>query len=250
MKAAILTDTTKCIGCNQCVIACKKVNHLPPICRAGGICDDGLSARNWTSIVEGRSHAYVRKQCRHCLEPACVSACPVGALHENRDRRGGLRQLQVHGLPLLHDGVSLRHPALRLGPGGPLRAQVHSVLRPHSRRAGSRPAPKPVRPRPPSSATATNLLAEAHRRIAENPDLYREQGLGRARARRNIGAVHLQRRSLVSGAGDTRRERAASGDNRARHACRAVRLHRRAGGNGRAELDHRAAHEDPGGRVE
>ena len=30
MKAAILTDVTKCIGCNECAIACKKDNHLAP----------------------------------------------------------------------------------------------------------------------------------------------------------------------------------------------------------------------------
>jgi formate dehydrogenase iron-sulfur subunit len=83
MKAAILTDTTKCIGCNECVIACKKVNHLEPDAPRRWDADDGLSARNWSSIVEGPDHSYVRKQCRHCLEPACVSACPVGALSKS-----------------------------------------------------------------------------------------------------------------------------------------------------------------------
>ncbi len=30
MRPAILTDVTKCIGCEECVVACKKVNHLQP----------------------------------------------------------------------------------------------------------------------------------------------------------------------------------------------------------------------------
>lgn len=80
MKAAILTDTTKCIGCNECVIACKTVHHLPPDAPRRWDVDDGLSARNWTSIVEGPKDSFVRKQCRHCDDPACVSACPVGAM--------------------------------------------------------------------------------------------------------------------------------------------------------------------------
>lgn len=82
MHAAILTDTTKCIGCHQCVVACKKQNHLPPDLPRRWNLEDGLSARNWTSVLDAGHGVFVRKQCRHCLEPACASACPVGALHK------------------------------------------------------------------------------------------------------------------------------------------------------------------------
>ena len=80
MHAAILTDTTKCIGCSECVIACKKQNHLGNDVPRRWNLDDGLGARNWDSVVEGPHHQFVRKQCRHCLEPACVAVCPVGAM--------------------------------------------------------------------------------------------------------------------------------------------------------------------------
>lgn len=82
MHAAILTDTTKCIGCRECVIACKKENQLEPDFPRRWEREDGLSARNWTSIIDRPEGRYVRKQCRHCLEPACTSACPVGALRK------------------------------------------------------------------------------------------------------------------------------------------------------------------------
>lgn len=82
MKAAILTDTTKCIGCRLCVEACKKENHLPNDVPRRWDLDDGLSARNWTSVIGRESDKFIRKQCRHCLEPACVASCPVGALHK------------------------------------------------------------------------------------------------------------------------------------------------------------------------
>ena len=78
----ILNDVTKCIGCEECVAACKKINGLPqedPPPRVGHS-EDGLTADRWTSIVRLPEGVNVRKQCRHCLEPACVSVCPVGAL--------------------------------------------------------------------------------------------------------------------------------------------------------------------------
>ncbi|HTQ57092.1 MAG TPA: 4Fe-4S dicluster domain-containing protein [Bryobacteraceae bacterium] len=80
MQAAILTDTTKCIGCSECALACHKANHLAHDVPRRWDLDDGLSARNWTYVVEPSTGKYVRKQCRHCLQPACASACPVGAL--------------------------------------------------------------------------------------------------------------------------------------------------------------------------
>ena len=81
MSFAILTDVTKCIGCEECVAACKKINQtgVDEPWRWQDRIDD-LSATRWTTIVKQPGNHYVRKQCRHCLEPACVSVCPVGAM--------------------------------------------------------------------------------------------------------------------------------------------------------------------------
>ncbi len=78
---AILTDVTKCIGCAECVNACKIINSLDYDNPRSWQKNDGLSAENWTSVLHNGEY-HVRKQCRHCLEPACVSVCPVGALHK------------------------------------------------------------------------------------------------------------------------------------------------------------------------
>ncbi len=84
MSKAILTDVTKCIGCLECVAACKVANGLGLDEPRTWQKNDGLSAVNWTSIVQTPENRFVRKQCRHCLEPACASACPVGALHTTK----------------------------------------------------------------------------------------------------------------------------------------------------------------------
>lgn len=77
----ILTDITKCIGCNECVKACKVVNELPQDKPREWQKNDGLSAKNWTSVLHNGKYN-LRKQCRHCIEPACASVCPVGALYK------------------------------------------------------------------------------------------------------------------------------------------------------------------------
>jgi len=84
---SILNDVTKCIGCEECVAACKKINDLPEEDAPPrvGRSKDGLTADRWTSVVRLPEGASVRVQCRHCLEPACVSVCPVGALQKTSD---------------------------------------------------------------------------------------------------------------------------------------------------------------------
>jgi formate dehydrogenase iron-sulfur subunit len=73
MSAGLLFDSTLCIGCEACSAACKEQNDLPlPV-------EPRTSAYTWTT-VEKRDGAFVRTLCMHCLEPTCVSVCPVGAL--------------------------------------------------------------------------------------------------------------------------------------------------------------------------
>lgn len=93
---AILIDTTKCIGCRACQVACKSWNDLPG---EAATFSDSLSnpkyldADNYTRIIfqetispKGELHwHFIKRQCNHCLTPACVSACPVGALQKLPD---------------------------------------------------------------------------------------------------------------------------------------------------------------------
>lgn len=81
-QVGVLIDVTRCTGCNQCVQACVEANRLDVTRRMLPQSPDGLSAVRWSAIIEAPQGRYVRKACRHCLEPACVSACPVGAMYQ------------------------------------------------------------------------------------------------------------------------------------------------------------------------
>ena len=85
MSFAILTDTTRCTGCERCVDACVEINHLSSDMRYRWRELDGLNGARYTSVVHEPGDHYVRLQCRHCLEPACAAVCPVGALHKTAD---------------------------------------------------------------------------------------------------------------------------------------------------------------------
>ena len=76
MKAAILTDLSKCIGCGACALACEEINGLPPQEKPTKLSHDA-----WTAL-ESHGGVNVRRQCMHCLDPACVSVCPVTALQK------------------------------------------------------------------------------------------------------------------------------------------------------------------------
>jgi len=80
---AMLTDVTRCTGCETCVAACKRENDLGPDrpWRQKGAIDD-LSSTRLTTIVSRSGGRHVRKHCRHCDHAACVSACLVGAMRK------------------------------------------------------------------------------------------------------------------------------------------------------------------------
>lgn len=82
----VLVDTTRCIGCRACEVGCAEAHGLPVPDPAG---DGALEAVRDTSTTQltvvnrydtDAGEVYVKKQCMHCWQPACASACLTNAM--------------------------------------------------------------------------------------------------------------------------------------------------------------------------
>ena len=98
---ATLVDTTKCIGCRACQVACKQWNDRGgeetelQLGEMGFQNPATLSAKTYTLISfhelpnekapGGLDYIFTMHRCLHCLEPACASACPTTALKRQPD---------------------------------------------------------------------------------------------------------------------------------------------------------------------
>lgn len=97
MGKGFFTDTTLCIGCKACEVACKQWNQLP---------DDGftftgmsydntaaLGASTWRHVAfierpvalstqqnDGFSWLFSSDVCKHCARAGCLESCPTGAI--------------------------------------------------------------------------------------------------------------------------------------------------------------------------
>jgi len=79
-------DLDRCSGCKACVAACHSLNGL----------DDGETWRDVGLLVGGTTAnpvmQHVTTACHHCLDPACLTACPVNA-YEKDPQTGIVRHL-------------------------------------------------------------------------------------------------------------------------------------------------------------
>src|SRR5256884_3799393 len=89
------TDTTVCIGCKACEVACKNWNQLPAT--NGGVTELSGDSYDNTRKLDGTHWRHVKfteqfdgpyngrwlmmsDVCKHCVQAGCLEVCPTGAI--------------------------------------------------------------------------------------------------------------------------------------------------------------------------
>jgi Fe-S-cluster-containing dehydrogenase component len=173
----LLYDTTLCIGCKACVVACREANGLEPDPGgSGGLYQAPVDLNERTKTIiklyagEGQ-RSYMKMQCMHCIDPACANACMLGAFKKREfgivtydvDLCIGCRYCQVacpYGVPKFEWSKAVPR-------------MVKCELCNHRIAKGQVPACAEVCPRGAVIyGTRESLLREAKERLAKNPGKY------------------------------------------------------------------------------
>jgi Fe-S-cluster-containing dehydrogenase component len=180
----VLTDLTVCVGCRKCEWACKRANGLPGPRDLDAYEDESVfdtrrrtDRDNFTVVNRhespGGDPVHVKTQCMHCFEPACASACLVGAFRKTPQG------------PVLYDEsvcIGCRY-CMMACPFGMPAYSYDDALTPAVRKCsmcfdriakeGGLPACAEVCPvEAITFGRRRDLLALARRRIADHPDRY------------------------------------------------------------------------------
>lgn len=171
-QRALLIDLVQCIGCFQCVKGCMETQGFEGDARAL----KDLSANAYTLLLDQKEYS-VRNLCRHCIDPACVSVCPVTALRKTvegpviyeADRCIGCRYCMV--------ACPFDIPRYEWDKAVPAVQKCDMCI--ERQREGEEPACAVACEVDGTTAgTREELLEIAHERIAENPENYHPHVFG------------------------------------------------------------------------
>ena len=87
----VLGDTYRCIGCRSCEEACAEEHGLPvPDIDDESVFDKkrSMSPEQYTVVNRyetEKGEVFVKRQCMHCWQPACTSACLTEAMYKTKE---------------------------------------------------------------------------------------------------------------------------------------------------------------------
>jgi Fe-S-cluster-containing dehydrogenase component len=189
----VLVDITKCIGCRRCEAACKEANGFE-VPTDEQLQDTSIFAQHrrpgpdsYTTINHFPRRAdddgepiFAKANCLHCNNPACVSACLVGAFRKLEDgpvvydawKCMGCRYCMIacpFQIPTYeYDNVltpQVRKCTMCANEGNPYKGNVPACVQ---------TCPKEVM----TYGKRSDVLARAHEQIKRHPDVYSDHIYG------------------------------------------------------------------------
>ncbi len=189
-----LVDLTRCIGCRKCEEACATVNDLPaperPDCQCTVFEQNRRPDHDAYTVVNryftGKQDSFdkpvptfAKVQCMHCQDPACVSACIVGAL--TKDETGAVRYDASKCIGCRYCMVACPFEIPAYEYHNPVTPKVRKCTFCYDRisKDGGMPGCATICPTEAITfGKRDTLLAEAKRRIKDNPADYIEHVYG------------------------------------------------------------------------
>ena len=179
----LLYDSTLCIGCKTCMVACREANGLEPDTSwSNGLYQAPLDLNEKTKTViklyeDGGSRAFVKAQCMHCVDPACASACMLGAYKKREYGIVSYDPAYCVGCRYCEVACPYGVPKFEWSKAAP--KMVKCELCRDRLAAGKPPACTEVCPRKAVIfGRRDDLLTEAKRRLADNPGKYVQKVFG------------------------------------------------------------------------
>jgi len=174
---AILYDATRCVGCQSCEWACAKAHELPEpdpedYPQAGVKRETNEHRRSVINAHETSvGEVYIKNQCMHCNQPACASACLTQAMHKTKEGPVIWRDEKCMGCRYCMVSCPFDVPKFQYNSPNPDIVKCNMCFE----RVEKGELPACVSECPAEAlqfGTRRELIAEARRRIHENPELY------------------------------------------------------------------------------
>jgi formate dehydrogenase iron-sulfur subunit len=169
---SMLIDISRCVGCGNCQRSCTQANGLNPTQdQMSDLSAQTLTVLQRFDLASGVTR-WVKRQCMHCLDAGCASACPVSALHHTPEGPIAYRPQRCLGCRYCMVSCPFGVPRFEWQDG--LTPEVRKCMFCIDRQRDSRlPA---CAENCPSGALKfgrrDELLKEAHARISANPQYY------------------------------------------------------------------------------
>ncbi len=172
----MLVDTTRCIGCRDCEVACAKAKGLPMpqlgMAELDTVRQTGTTQLTVVNRFNTRNgFAFAKRQCMHCDEPACTSICLTKAMLKTPEGPVIWRGEKCMGCRGCMISCPFDIPKFEYHSANPKVVKCDMCF--DRQKQGKRPACVEACPAGSLTfGTRRELLEEGRRRIATKPDAY------------------------------------------------------------------------------